>query len=660
MYIEAIKIKIVTNSNKKFGVYVPFNKEDGTRREVNLIYGENNLGKSTLIKSIIYALGGEDLYGKASWNHTNFPPIMKEINGDRVTENTIFLQLVNEKKQRVVIARDALERSTPVVVYNDVKIDNLDETKNIDYYKTKKDAGIEGNETFQEFLFDYFKIPEVQYDGIKVYFQNLMPLFIVPQTSWNDIQGINPYYNIPEIRQKAFEILMNFSSVKNLSEKIKLKTKQSKLKEKRRFLKDVEDIMSVVKFKRLNENEREITELNLKLKEYESQLAQLEDSRVEIIIDNIAPLKEKYRRINKVIRRYEQQVTSLEKEIKEYNFYLNKIELDIGKLDKLRTAKKLISILPIEKCPHCLGFVDINEDLELHDDICSLCGNEISINNQSKNEQIFGYLLDEKKDFEKLKRKKEIEKIEIEGKLFVFKLDIKEIETIINDLDINLRPGYLQQYHIVSREIGKINNEKITLNKERGIISKYELIIKDIESLEKEISDLESQINEGKGEKEDKEKFEYFEKVFKGFLKKLDFIKDGFDGDKLKDANNKIFKNIKIDKNDYKPKIDGRNLYYITSSSGLIRIIISYYLALLVTSVEKDTNFPRILIFDEPRQQNLDEQTFKKFTDLILEIANQYEDKIQIIFTSGNKGSLLNEHMVLDLGTNDYLIKPQE
>ncbi len=143
-------------------------------------------------------------------------------------------------------------------------------------------------------------------------------------------------------------------------------------------------------------------------------------------------------------------------------------------------------------------------------------------------------------------------------------------------------------------------------------------------------------------------------------LKDLDFIKDGFDGVKLKDATRKIFNKIKIDENDYKPKIEGKNLYYITSSSGLIRIIISYYLALLKTSVEKNTNFPRILILDEPRQQNLDIETFKKFTDVLLEFADLHKSEIQIIFTSGNKGSIDNSHTALDLGKDQYFIQKVE
>lgn len=656
MFIEGIKIEIVTKSLRKFGRSVSFLNNDGSIKEINLIYGENNLGKSTLIKSIIYALGGEDLYGKSSWNDTNFPPIMKEINGELVTQNTIYLQMVNEKNKRVVISRSALDRNEPVVIYHNVEINNIELSNKVEYLKTKKDIGIEGNKEYQDFLFEYFDIPEVDYEGAKVYFQNLMPLFIIPQTSWNDIQAVNPYYGVPELKQKSFEILMNFTTVKNLNDKIKLKIKKEELKSKRKTLQDLEDILSVFEVKTLNGNEAETTSLQERIEQMQLQLTKIEVNKFDLN-DNIKPLREKYRKLNNIVRRQEEQLNILDKEIEEYTYYINKINIDIDIIDKLSTAKKIISVLPTKKCPHCLNDLTIDEEYELENNNCSLCGHDFILNRLPEREQLFGYLLDEKKDFENIKKIKEVEKAEIESKLFLFKLDIREIQETINELDLKLKPTYLKEYHVLSREIGKLNSEINNLIRERSIISKYESQVKDLVAIENEITTLEGKINTKEDKDEDKSKLIYFTSEFKKFLKDLDFIKDGFDGEKLNEATNKIFRQIGIDKNDYRPKIDGKNLFYITSSSGLIRIILSYYLALLTTSITKDTNYPKILIFDEPRQQNLDEETFNEFTKILKSLEKEFKGEIQIIFTSGNKGTLKEEDTVLDLGKNTFLIE---
>ncbi|RNB79747.1 hypothetical protein EDM56_28460 [Brevibacillus fluminis] len=660
MYIEAIKIDITTESKKKYGCYVSFVKEDGEKRQVNLIYGKNNLGKSTLIKSIIYALNGEDLYGKSTWSDTNFPPIMKVIDGEAVIENFIYLQIINPESKRVVIRRDALGREETVVVFQDVDIADIHKATKIDYYKAKKDTGIEGNKTFQNFLFEFFKIPEIQFEGSKIYFQNIMPLFVVPQTAWDDIQAANPNYNIPDVKHKAFEIILNLSSVQNITEKLRLKLLKNELKEKRTSRDDVHEIISLFKYKSTEEIKSAVKVIEQEVEEYHTRLKELESGNIQLD-GSVQPYREDYRKLKNVIRRYKEQINGLSREINEYYYRINKIKLDIEKIDKLKTAKKLISSLPIENCPHCLNQVLIDEVYEIDTNNCSLCGNQFKLANISKSEQLYGYLLDEMRDFERIKNRKELEKHEVESKLFLLELDIEEIEKTINEINFDLKPNYLKQYQGYSSEIGRLNNTLINLKRENEIITKYEAIENQIITLSEEIAELDKKLKETENDTVDSEKLQLFEDTFKEILRGFDFLKEGFDNKKLEEINEKIFRAIKIDRDDFKPKIEGKNLYNITSSSGLIRILISYYLGLLVTCLKSKhrTNHPLILILDEPRQQNLDEETFVKFTELVMELVKdkKLNNNFQIIFTCGDKGVLTSSETALDLGVDRHLIQ---
>ncbi|UPG66091.1 hypothetical protein [Metabacillus endolithicus] len=122
----------------------------------------------------------------------------------------------------------------------------------------------------------------------------------------------------------------------------------------------------------------------------------------------------------------------------------------------------------------------------------------------------------------------------------------------------------------------------------------------------------------------------------------------------------RIYEQIKIDIEDYYPKIDGVNLYNITSSSGLIRIILSYYLALLKTSLiyEDSTNHPFFLVMDEPRQQNLDFDTFNHFLEQLYEIKEEYPKQFQVIVASSVKGKIEEKDVRLILNkVNNKLIK---
>ncbi len=97
-----------------------------------------------------------------------------------------------------------------------------------------------------------------------------------------------------------------------------------------------------------------------------------------------------------------------------------------------------------------------------------------------------------------------------------------------------------------------------------------------------------------------------------------------------------IKSNIRIDSNDnYTPYLDNFDIYNISSSSDNIRIILSYYLSLLQTSIKLKNMgrilYPNILILDEPKQQNLDNDSLVDCIDVIKSIPS---NDSQVILTT--------------------------
>ncbi|WP_010094597.1 hypothetical protein [Ornithinibacillus scapharcae] len=233
-----------------------------------------------------------------------------------------------------------------------------------------------------------------------------------------------------------------------------------------------------------------------------------------------------------------------------------------------------------------------------------------------------------------------------------------------------LKPQNLEQYNFFSREVGRIENSIKELEKDKEVLRKFEAITSEKDKISTKIKELRKSIKDAKANEDlDKEKLETFEEEFKGILFKLDFLKDGFDTSKvdnldksIKDKGkknisviNRIYEQIKIDREDYYPKIDGVNLYNITSSSGLIRIILSYYLALLKTGLifNNSTNHPYLLVLDEPRQQNLDLDTFNQFLNELYLLKKDYPKQIQIIIASSEEGNIKEEDIRLYLNKVD-------
>ncbi|HCD86017.1 MAG TPA: hypothetical protein DEQ87_00005 [Algoriphagus sp.] len=129
-------------------------------------------------------------------------------------------------------------------------------------------------------------------------------------------------------------------------------------------------------------------------------------------------------------------------------------------------------------------------------------------------------------------------------------------------------------------------------------------------------------------------------------------------------GNQTLIRSIKVDGNDnYTPYLDNYDIYNISSSSDNIRIILSYYLSLLQTSIKfknlDSINFPNVLILDEPKQQNLDNDSL---IDCVSVIENISSDDAQVILTTYSElesdRQKFEKHIIYEMkNKTDYLLK---
>ena len=61
--------------------------------EINMIFGKNTLGKSTLIESLVYGLNGEAIYGKKQREILNFKLLLRKFMDEKLEHAEIYLQL---------------------------------------------------------------------------------------------------------------------------------------------------------------------------------------------------------------------------------------------------------------------------------------------------------------------------------------------------------------------------------------------------------------------------------------------------------------------------------------------------------------------------------------------------------------------------------------
>ncbi|GAA3471328.1 hypothetical protein GCM10018965_058810 [Nonomuraea roseola] len=102
---------------------------------------------------------------------------------------------------------------------------------------------------------------------------------------------------------------------------------------------------------------------------------------------------------------------------------------------------------------------------------------------------------------------------------------------------------------------------------------------------------------------------------------------------------------IEIARDTYRPVHEGFDLGFDLSASDMIRVIWAYLIALLETSLRYDTSHPRLLIFDEPRQQ---ETNRVSFAALLTRASVDGVAGAQIIFATSEEEATLVE-MLRDL-----------
>jgi hypothetical protein len=116
---------------------------------------------------------------------------------------------------------------------------------------------------------------------------------------------------------------------------------------------------------------------------------------------------------------------------------------------------------------------------------------------------------------------------------------------------------------------------------------------------------------------------------------------------------------VKISPGSYEPEVAGVNLSADVSASDLIRLHWAYLLGLLEVGTQPTGNHPGLLIFDEPQQQSVEENSFR---EMLRHAAG--EKKCQIIVTTSHERKTIGTYLskigaehVVEFGDDQILQK---
>lgn len=655
--IRALKIEVNTTSGL-FGAEYQFSNG------LNIIRGDNTTGKSSLFQTIIYGLGFEELLGGK--NEKTMQSVLKDqVEYPREKRHTIiqsFVYLEIENKEVITVKRSVTSptrKAQLIDVYKGALLTGEDKAiESQQMYVHDSGAASDELYGFHMFLAEFLELslPEVvtaKGDLHKLYLQQIAPAFIIEQkTGWSDFLATMPYFGMRSTEQRVIEFLLNLDVFENEKKKQQIGSLKQDLANRwhRHFLKfqnlaersggrisGLEDTPSIINsyggiYISLNKDDKQITLADLN-KIQKAELAILEREQTIVTVGNKiganeSEIGELNNRLNHLTLNYELLSPELNfdrEKLKQYNKQIIIIQEDLRKNKGALKVNKLGGDLPAvtakNVCPTCeqdlkdsLLPSDIQQaPMRIEDNISYLDAQE---------KMIKVYIEGQQKTIE-----------DKEQKLVYYQTEISEIRQKIRELKKEL----VQDERLPSMiDIEKRIDLKRRVEFFNKILENFDPLIEDLKNLS---SEYESILNSESNLPKD-----FFSVLDR---QKLTNLKDVFI-QLLRDFNyqSKPFEAIRISQENYLPvaqKTDAEQFYNIkfdSSASDFIRCIWAYTTALLKTSITFDSNHPRILIFDEPKQQDMSKDSFRSF---LVELSKMTQPQILVFASFENSDESFQE-----------------
>lgn len=630
--INRLRIEIKTANEENGGIY---GFDEKFSSGLTFIASDNNTaGKSSVLEAIFYCLGFEEIIGGR--NQKVLTSVYKATihDGDKdwsVLESGAYLEISNGNETVTIYRSAKMETRDPrlvTVYYGDYDSIGNQSTQPEDMYI--HDRGAATNEKgFHSFLesFLHIQLPLVQTNGNnqKLYLQVIFSgLFIEQKHGWGDIFSGMPYFGIKDAKKRVVEFLLGLDTFKNEREKNRLKSvKNTIISEWKNIFDDINrnathESCSVsglpIQPKIMSDNDyKAIAVTTVDKKSLEDAISELQDEHDSIKclkprnIDNFDDLNKELQTISETIDSFEQKASECHEQITLSRSAVTQaersLEIVIRDLRNNKDAAKLQSMgsvvgCKIAKniCPTCNQKID---DSLLH------LGNDIPIMSIEEN---IRHLEGQKSvlEFTRDSHKTNIEQLslvenDLQSRLVTLRRLAQTIRSDIYSTETEWSEFVVQKFvEIESKIRGYVQLQSFVdqkLEEIRKLSDRWKKYKEEYEKLpKKEVSDLDAEI------------IKTFKDNFVNNLRKY----------KYKSAPDIDAVDIPVET--CLPLIDGFDMKFDSSASDNIRIIWSFTIALLQTSLAKRGNHPGIIIFDEPAQHSIVTSDMESLIQSVLDI----------------------------------------
>ncbi|BDD12793.1 hypothetical protein FUAX_52250 (plasmid) [Fulvitalea axinellae] len=631
--IRAVKIEINTNSGL-FGAEYTFEKG------FNIIRGNNTSGKSSLFQSILYCLGFEELIGGK--NEKTMQSVLKDIveypkdTFHQVLQSFVSLEFENSDK-RIVTAKRGVKcegRASQLIdVFNGALLTG--ENKVIDsqpmYIHDKGGASddIYGYHLFLENFLGW-SLPSVltkSGDKRKIYLQQIAPSFIIEQKSgWSDFLATMPFYSLTNKEARVIEFVLDLDVYENKQKKLKLNTSKRILEEKwanlfkqlTRFAEKGRGKLYGFESKPTIINDTNSISILLSKDEEQYTIPDfidLQTKELELVKNIIIP------KVSEKIEQNEAELDSLNESINtnylNYQIISEELGFDKDKLARYRVQiESLKEDLRKNKGAQKVKKLGAEINSKIAQDICPTCEQPVKDSLLPTEIAQTPMLIEDNIAF--IEAQIKMIKVYIEG--LEFKIKTKEARQ--KRIRLNLS-NKRQQLRKIKKEL--ISDDRlpseVEIERKLNIKKRIEFYTKYLEDFNEYIEEIQ-ELSNGYAQilsdtdklpndyfsSNDRKKLEYLLQEFKRLIGRFEYTS------KSNDLINISLDNyLPVAQTQFGEDLKSYDLRFDSGASDFIRCIWAYTCSLYLTSKQFDCNHPNLMMFDEPKQQDISINHFRNF-----------------------------------------------
>ncbi len=642
----------------------PYGADLGLYPRLNVLRAENSAGKSTLISSLVFALGLEGMLGPQ--HAIPLPHAMTESlqghdgRSHPVISSYVMLELQRDDGEVLTVRRS---------VRDDVADHHLVSTwqapiltagatgEPVDYY-VRQPGATQEERGFHRFLSDWlgWDLPDVpRYDGSSapLYPEAIAPLFIVEQKrGWSGLQSQTPtYMQLRQVKERAREFVLDLDALENRARLQALDTRLSELRvDWKAQVANLSGALSAGGFSSTGLPTAPSLEWP---PTPEPALLALRGDEWSPISDERRQLADELGAASRAVRSgrsadavQQEALRNAEDELRELNAKLAYLRSDLSleeqSLDEaVATEERLLVDRRRHRDLLRLRSLGSESDESPHADECPVC-----------HQALGDLLLDPSVEIGAMSIEETIEYID--SQLELVRAVKRTSARSISDFTAAL--AAVGQQASASRARIRSVKEDLTAPGDQPSVEAVQSVlelrrrVESVDSIEQQwVGSLErlgglveehlavqaelKLLKEGDLSNDDQRKLLALEETLQSQL--VDFGFDSFD-----------VSDIYLDRDTYLPTHDGYDLTFESSASDVIRTIWAFLLALLEVSLEQEGNHPGFLVFDEPRQQMTAQLSFRELLVRAARVGNG-----QILFATSEPEAQL-QSMLSGLDAN--------